>query len=331
MPVYFFYGTDDYRIDFEVQKLKTEFVDENFKSIGFRLYYSPEPKELQEICSAAPLMFGNTVSVIHCENYFFPVKNRIVDFDDEALKYLKEISANKVANSHHVIFVCNVPLKNNKKIDTRKKLFKILAENSSSKELNQFRDFDKDFIPYVSGMIKNLGLKADLNTVKYLTSKTGTDLRLINSELEKIKCGIMPENTITKKSIDEYCSVKEDIFAFADLIFNENKTEILRQYNILCDKMHPLEILALLQSSVKKTFYVKTNEKTMSAQNMATVLKMHEYPVKLLMNKIKNIPLNKIANFKRALTDAEFKIKTGKTLSPEQLLEAVILTGGENV
>ena len=57
---------------------------------------------------------------------------------------------------------------------------------------------------------------------------------------------------------------------------------------------------------------------------IADNLKMHEYPVKLISEKIKNISLENLKNYKHRLTEAEFKIKTGQTINPEYLLESVI-------
>ena len=129
-------------------------------------------------------------------------------------------------------------------------------------------------ISYIAGMIKSKELSADTSVIKLLIPRLGTDLRLISSEIDKLKLGIYPAKKITEKNVEEFCVIKEDIFALTDLVASFDKNEVFRQYTAVCAKAHPLEILAWLQSTVKKMLFVKLNEKTMSAKNMAVVLKM---------------------------------------------------------
>lgn len=328
MPCFFFYGTDDYKIELQIEKLKSELLDENFKFMNFRTFYSPAPAELSDICASTPLMFGNMITLIKVDNYFFKIKNRSVEFSDKQADYLAAI-LEKIPPAHTLIFTCVVP--NGKKIDSRKRIFKVLSKSAKCTELNKFRSYDKDLIPYIAGMIKSKELSADTGVVKLLIQRLGTDLRLISSEIDKLKLGIYPAKKITEKNVEEFCVIKEDIFALTDLVASFDKNEVLRQYTAVCAKAHPLEILAWLQSTVKKMLFVKLNEKTMSAKNMAVVLKMQEYPVKLLMQKISRLSGDDIINLKHALTEAEYKIKTGKAFDNAYLLESVLLTGGKNV
>lgn len=76
MAVWFFYGKEEYRIEQEISKLKNELLDDTFRSMNYRVYYSPSFDELLDVLQSAPLMFGNLLSVIHCENYFVKTKNK---------------------------------------------------------------------------------------------------------------------------------------------------------------------------------------------------------------------------------------------------------------
>lgn len=330
MSVWFFHGKEEYRISKEVEKLKKELVDPAFKAMNFRIFYSPLPQELIEICNSAPLMFGNVVSLVHCENYFFKIKNKKVDFSDEQISSL-DFAMNSIADSNNIIFVCNIPRDEDKKIDSRTKLFKLLSKHSKVKEFPQFRDYDKEFVSFVSSMIKEKELSSDLKTITHLTERLGVNLRLIDSELEKIKTAVYPKNKITINDIDTYCSLTEDVFELADLIVGVDKDAVLKQLSAVLEKRHPLEIIALLHTNLHKLLYLKTYEKEKTQKALAEALKMPEYPVKLLLEKIKNVNFLKLANLKHNLTEAELKIKTGKTQNPDYLLESVLLGDGINV
>lgn len=330
MTIWFFHGKEEFRISKEVEKLKKELVDPAFKAMNFRIYYSPLPEELIEICNTAPLMFGNIVSLVHCENYFFKIKNKKIDFSDEQISAF-EFAINNVSDSNNIIFVCNIPRGDDKKIDARTKLFKTIVKHSNVKEFPEFRDFDKEFQTFVASMIKEKELSADSKTILHLTERLGVNLRLIDSELEKLKTAIFPKTKITKDYIDTYCYMTEDVFELADLIIGADRNAVMKQLYAVSEKRHPLEIIALLHSNLHKILYLKTYEKEKSTKAMSEALKMPEYPIKLLLEKIKNVSFDKLLTMKHNLVDAEFKMKTGKTQSPEYLLEGVLLGGMADV
>lgn len=330
MSIWFFHGKEEFLISKEVEKLKSQLLDEAFKSMNFRIYYSPNLEELLEICATAPLMFGNIVSLVHCESYFFKIKNKKIDFSDEQIKAI-EYALQNVSDSNTIIFVCNIPRNDDKKIPATSKIFKLFAKYSNIKDFPQFRDFDKNFIPFVNSMLKEKDLAADTKTVNYLVKHLGVNLRLIDSELEKIKTAIYPNKKFTQKEVDDYCTLTEDVFALADLMVENDKNSILKQFSAVIEKRHPLEVIALLHTNLHKLLYLKTYEREKSTKAMSLDLGIPEYPVKLLQEKIKGKTLSELLALKHNLTDAEFKIKTGKTQNPEYLLESVLLTGGRNV
>ena len=48
---------------------------------------------------------------------------------------------------------------------------------------------------------------------------------------------------------------------------------------------------------------------------------MHEYVIKLNLQKLKNTSLKDLVKLKQNLTDAEFKIKSGQALDPDKEVE----------
>ena len=330
MSVWFFYGKEDFKISREIEKLKKQLLDEAFIAMNFRIFYSPDFEELLSICSTAPLMFGNTLSVVHCENYFIKNKNKKAEFSDEQIKAL-DFAMQSISESNNIVFVCNMARDEDKKPDSRTKLFKTISKYSTTRDFPEFRDYDRDLPPFISSMIKEKELIADTKTVNFIIQYLGVNLRLIDSELEKIKTAIYPEKKFTQKDIIEYCSLKDDAFALADLMTEKDKNAVMKQFASVMEKRHHLEILALLQSNVHKLLYLKTFEKEQSVQTLSKNLGIPEYPVRNLLEKIRNISFAELSDLKHRLTDAEIKIKTGKTTNPQYLIESVLLGGEKNV
>lgn len=327
MSIYFFHGKEEFLLSKEIHKLQTELVDEAFKSMNYRVYFSPDFEELLEICATAPLMFGNILSIVHMEKYFFKSGNKKLEFSDKQLKDF-EYALNNVADSNNIVFVCNVPRDDDKKIDTRTKLFKMFAKNTNMREFAQYRDFDRALPNVIISMAKERDLQIDSRTVTHLVERLGVNLRLIDSELTKLQTAIFPNKKVTNADIDEYCTLTENVFELADLIVGEDKNAVMKQFSAVIEKNHPLQVIALLHTNLHKLIYLKTFEKEKSTKTLSSELFIPEYPVKLLLEKIRNKSLKELLDLKHYLCDAEIKIKTGQTQDPEYLLESVILRGG---
>lgn len=326
MSVYFFHGKEEYLLSKEIHKMQTELVDEAFKSMNYRVYFSPNIEDLLEICATAPLMFGNILSVVHMEKYFFKSGNKKLELNDKQLKDF-EYALNNVADSNNIIFVCNVPRDEDKKIDTRTKLFKMFAKNTNMRDFPQYRDFDRDLQTVILAMAKERDLLIDTKTTAHLIARLGVNLRLIDSELTKLQTSIYPNKKITTSDIDEFCSLTENVFELADLIVGEDKNAVMKQFSAVIEKNHPLQVIALLHTNLHKFIYLKTFEKEKNVKTLSSELFIPEYPIKLLLEKIRNKSLKELLDLKHYLCDAEIKIKTGGTQNPEYLLESVILRG----
>ena len=112
----------------------------------------------------------------------------------------------------------------------------------------------------------------------------------------------------------------------ADLIIQGNKNEMLRQYNQLLEKSHPVEILGALQNNLAFYVYIKYHEKTMSNKDIGTKLNRHEYAIKTAKDKLNKISLKRLIEIKEEVTKAEYKINSGQTVNEETILELAMLS-----
>ncbi|MBQ2645084.1 hypothetical protein IJG14_05900, partial [bacterium] len=251
-------------------------------------------------------------------------------FSDEQIQSF-DYSLKNISESNNIIFVCIIPRNEDKKVDARTKLFKTIAKYSNIKDFPEYREYDKELIKYVSDMVKKKDLIADSKTISYLINYCGVNLRIIDTQLEKIAVTIYPNRQFSKMDIEENCNLQEDVFSLADLIILNDKNALMKQFAQIIDKKNPLEIIGLLNSNLHKLLYLKTYENNKSLQELSNDLKIPEYPIKILLEKIKNKTHTELSILKHDLAEAEIKIKTGTTLNPEYLLESVLLCGGQNV
>lgn len=320
MSINFFYGQEYFLLENEIKKIKSECLNSDFIAMNYKIFDNPKGLELIDCCQNAPMMFGDMLSVIYVDKYL--LGNDLSLTDEQLIMF--ENALKNVQKSVHLVFVCKIPQDELKKPDGRKKFFKILTNYANCKEFAKFRTYDKQLPGIIIGLAKDNGLKLSSSVCSYIIEQMGTDLTLINTEIIKLANAIYPRTDITKEDVKTFCTVTEDIFNLADTLISGNKDEILKQYNTLTEKEHPLKILSVLHGNFSKYIFIK-NYMRVSDSDIAKKLGMNEYVVKLTKQKIANIPLDKLLKLQKDLTEAELKYKTGQALLPDLLMEVTLL------
>ena len=322
MAIFLFYGQEEYLMEKEIKKLKNELLDASFISMSYKVFDNPSFNTIMECVQSSPLMFGNTLSVINIDKYLIGNK---LSLDDKQIDAFSD-ALGCVNPNVNLIFVCKIPRDENKKPDSRKKFFKVISKYSSSREFAQYKTYQKELIPIIINIAKEKDLSVSSQTAGVIIEQLGSNLTLINSEIEKLKIALHPKKVVDTASVKKYCTSSEDVFILADLIIQGNKNEILKQYNLLTEKHHPLEIFSILQSNFQRFIYIKNYEKKYSDKDLSLQLKLHEYIVLKTREKLRNTPLDKLVKIRENLIDAEYKLKSGQALSGETILELALLS-----
>lgn len=322
--LYFYHGQEDYLIELEIQKLKSKFVDKSFLSTNYRVYENPAFPELIDILRTPSLMFGNVLAVVKCEKYFFDSRGK-VNFDDKELKQIEE-TIQSVPESLCIVFVCKVERESTKKIDTRRKLFKIFSKYASVSEFPEFKPYQKELASWIQKQVKNKCLIMSSDVVQFLVERLGTNLRVIDNELEKLKLFVYPEKNITKEHIKANCTATEDIFLLSDYILKGQKDLALLEFRKLCSSKHYLEILAVLQTNFSKLMSIKVDSVDKSSFEIASKIHLPEFIVKKQLEKLRNVPVDRLIKIRNNLLEAEYKVKTGEMAFYELPVELGIMS-----
>ena len=321
--IYFFYGDEEFNISNEVKKFR-EKLDKNFIEMSCKHYNNPNFPDLVAAIKSQPMMFGNMLIIIDCLNYFSGKKAEDKSFDDKQLEQISEALDNCGENTD-IIFVAQIPPDSQKKIDKRKKLFKLLSKYNS-KEFAKIPSYKTaELENWIINQAKSKKLKISNDAVSTMLLQVGSDLRLLDSELEKLKI-YAGDNAVNADMIKEICVTNEDLFVFADYLLKGDKQKALEEYQKLLAKKHPLEILSVLHTLVRNSIQIKAYSSKYSQEEIAKMINMHPYRVKLEIQKLKNVPLKNLVKLKKSLTDSEYKFKTGQSaLGIEREVEYAIL------
>lgn len=313
MAIYFIYGEEDFNIEKEIEKLKSG-LDKNFIEMSFKTYDSPKFPELISILRTQPMMFGKMLIVINCLDYFSK------SFED---KEIKEITKALEDNNENldIAFVAQLPRDEGKKLDSRKKFYKLLSKYNAIEcaTIPTYKTAELEAWVKKQGQSKKLKLTQDAITA--LISQIGNNLRQIDSEMDKLQIISYPEYVVNADMVKENCISNEDLFAFSDYLMVGEKDKALKEYRKLLEKKYCLEIVSTLQTMLRRWIVLKAKSSTLSTFELAKLTGQHEYVVKLTLQKLKKANLKDLVRLKENITEAEYRIKAGLSLEPEAEVE----------
>lgn len=309
MSIYFFYGDEDYNIELEIKKLKKKLLDKSFAVMNFKTAANPSFPDLISILRTQPMMFGNMMAVINCEEYFSKT------FEDNQLEEISKALEDNV-ESLCIIFTAILPRNEGKKVDSRKKIYKIITKYAQTQEFPTFKTYKIDDISnWINKETKKNEITLEKDAALTLIEQVGNNLRELSKELEKLKLLAHPKNIITKKMVKEICISNEDLFSFTDFLLKGDRGCALSEFKKLLDKKHPLEILSALQTMLRKWIIIKSKSREISMFELSKLTGQHEFVVKTTLEKMKNTPLKDLVALKQNLTQAEYNIKSGQSIN----------------
>lgn len=292
--VYLLYGTNDFAIQKEIEKITKDFDKMNISK------YDLTEDDIKDVISDAETfsMFADSKVVI-AENAAIFTSSGSGDL--ETLEnYLVHINPNTI-----LIFTVN-----EEKVDERKKITKKIKKDY------KLISFNQNETP--NSLVRNLlnDYNITSSNINLLIDRVGTNPLILENEVNKIKL-YKDDKTVTKEDIINLTTKRPeiDIFKLIDDIVMKNKDEALEIYNeMLKVNEEPLKIVILLASQFRLMYQAKElAKKGYSEKNISEVLKVHPYRVKLALQKGKKYKVETLLNYLNALADIDIAIKTGKT------------------
>ncbi len=285
--------------------------------MNFKTFDNPSVPDLIAILRSQAMMFGKLLMIINCKDYFSK------KFEDKELKEIETALEDNPENID-IIFVAKFPRNSKEKLDARKKLFKILSKYNVE-EFPTFKTYKiADISNWINKTAKTKDIKINAEAMDILIQQIGNNLREYDLELDKLKLFAYPEKTITKAHVKEICISNEDLFNFTEMLMIGQTDKALLEFKKLTKESHPLKIIAAVQTMLRKWIFIKQNS-SKSPSELSKLVGLHEYIVKLNLNKMKNRSLKDLVKLKENLTNAEYKIKLGLSFDEEMEVQNAIM------
>ncbi len=306
--IYLLYGTKDFQINEEIKKITTNQNEMNINKYDLNNDLIKNAIEDAETIS----MFGDKKTVIVDNANMF---TGITSKDSEIIeKYLNNINININTN---LIFIVH-----NEKLDTRKKITKLIKKVGTVKEFNE----EISPINLVKNLFKNYNIEN--KTINLFLNRIGNNPLIIQNEVNKIKTYKGDDKTITDEDILNLTTkiIEIDIFKLIDYIVKKDKDKALElYYEMLKVNEEPIKIIVILANQFRIMYQSKELlKKGYSEKDIASTLKIHPYRVKLAIQNSRNYTKETLLKYLNDLADIDIGIKTG-TLNKDLALELFIL------
>ena len=296
--VYLFYGLEEFLIDKEIKKI---LIDNKIDDYSIN-EYDLENTLLNEIiddASTIPL-FGDKKGIIVDNSYIFSANSKKTEQDTKTLEqYLNNINTNTI-----LIFKI---LKES--VDSRKKIYKIIKEKGKVLEFNKVTNINT----IVKKLLDNYNI-ADQN-ITLLVKRVGNNLNILEHEIEKLKTYKGNDLNITKDDIVNVTikTVNIDIFELIENIITNKKEKAIESYNeMLKYNEEPIKIIIMLANQIRIMYQSKELIKLgYTEKNIADLLQIHPYRVKLALEKSRNYSSKVLLNYLEQLADLDINIKSG--------------------
>lgn len=251
-PVYVLFGAETYLRDKAAKYIAdlsfTEGEMRDFNETEFSLDVSDNIKSALSAAEQLPMMAAKRVVRITDVRVSTSAMKDTLKEDAEPIlaEYLKRPSQSTV-----VIFVAD-------ELNGTRKLTKLLTANSVAVDFKRLESGDLN--TWVRDHVRDLDSEADDQTIRYLISVAGDDVRRLTNEIEKLSAAVLPGKLITKVLIDSLVPNSRELSNFGltdNLVAGRNADTIRALQKILDDGMEPLALLGLISSNYRRLLIAK--------------------------------------------------------------------------
>lgn len=314
---YLLFGEENYLKKYYEHKLKNAIVSDNMDMMNTNVFEG-KSISIDTIINASntlPFMCEKRLVLIKFSELF---QNGRKEDSDKMKGYLADIP-----NSTCIIFI-------EENVDKRNKLYKTIQKEGYIAELKSPKE--SDLIVWIQKTFKKYNIDIETKIAIYMLRNVGTDMDLLEGEIQKLIAYKNNENIINQTDIDIVCtkSLETKIFDMLDAIGNKNLSIALNIYNnMIMSKEAPIKILIMIIRQFRLLIQVKyLLSKSYNNDYIAQRLNQNPFVVKGFLAQVKNFPQEILNQAFEDCLETDISIKTG-LLSADIAVELLIIKYGQ--
>jgi DNA polymerase III subunit delta len=224
------------------------------------------------------------------------------DYEAVLTSYLKRPSETSV-----VIFIAD-------ELDKRRKMSKILIENSCAVEFTKFND--NELVTWVRKEMRDLGFDAEEKALHQLVGLVGDNLRRLTNEIKKVTTAALPDKIVTYKLVESLVTNSREIpnFDLTEHLFDKDKRKPLQILKkILDDGAEPLMLLGLISYNLRRTLMAKElMSQGVERTEIVKIMKLHPKYHEDFLASARKSDEKKLLHIIKKLAETDLAIKTSK-------------------
>lgn len=311
--MYLLYGLEEFLINKEIDKIKTNNNIEDIDIIKYDLENTKIENIIEDASSIS--LFGNKKLIIVDNSYIFTGTT-----NKKLIEQNMDILTNYLNNSNSDNIIIFKILKD--KLDERKKIVKLFKEKGIVKDFNPTNNINK----YILNMFDNYKISND--NINLLINRVGNNLEILNSEIEKIKNYKDDDLNITKEDIINLTSknIDTDFFTLIENIVSKNKEKALESYFEIIKDEEPIKIIVVLANKFRMIYQAKNlYKKGYNEKDIANILNANWYAIKKNLEIGRNYSDQVLLECILKLANLDIDIKNGR-IDKNVGLELFIMT-----
>ena len=310
--VYLFYGPDDFQIERTLGLIREGFIPEAARDFNLQIFYGDKntsPADIVDAARSIPFLSSNRLIIVRrIENISASVLEGFIPYID------------KPSESTCLIFVSS-------KTDFKKKFYKKIRSTGGAVNFKQL--YDRQVLPWIKRMAKDLGLTITEEACVYLQGIVGNRLRDLNSELEKLylRYGKGSVGVAEIKGLAIYSRVYT-IFELMDQISLRRRSEsisILSRYIEEEGRDAAFGIIGMLNRQIRLIIQARSIvDQGGRAPDVAKKLRVPPFLAKKILQQSKHWKMENLENALYLLYQADGYLKSGS--QPRLILENLVLS-----
>lgn len=307
--VYLLYGSENYLKQQYKEKLKQALSTPGDTMNVTRFEgRGTNPLTVIDLAETMPLFAEHRLILIEDSGFF---KNGC----EELAKYLPELPPATI-----LVFV-------ESEIDKRGKLYKALNKTGRAVEFGE--QGEQLLTRWILGRLKREGKKITQPVLQLFLSKTGTDMGIIDKELEKLLCYTLNQEVIHAEDVEAICTtqITNQIFEMVGAIGKrDRKLALSYYYDLLALKEAPMRILYLMNRQFRILLDLKSMTRCgLDAKTMAAKAGIPPFAVKRTLAQASRFTAEELVQALNDGAQLETDSKTGN-MTDQIAVELLILT-----
>lgn len=326
-PVYLFYGEEPYRRESLVEKFKATLLPPEVRDFNLDVLDGREIKldALVNMANTLPFLAEKRLVIVQNADFFkakkknTPARQEVEDVnssqDELLISYLENPSS-----ATCLIFLVD------EGIDKRKKIYKLVEKAGQVVYFPLLKG--QELTQWIKEWVNRRGREISGEILHYLTAAVGSNLQLMEQELEKLLTYLGGETELTLSQVEALVSKQADItvFQLIDAVAEKRfPTAMEFVQDLLFQGQHPVLIINLLARQFRLIWLAKLYlSQGFSEGQTASSLQVKPFVVSKSARQGRNFQTDDLRQALRILLETDYQIKTGKQ-EPVMALEMALI------